>query len=262
MSKPDFQELTKGTPEKSLLKPLKKKAGRSHGKIAVRHQGGGHKRNYRVVDFKMERYDIEAKVISIEYDPNRSANIALIQYKDGVKSYILSPDGLSVGNVVVSSKKKDASLNIANRLPLANIPVGSMIYNIELSAGKGGALVRSAGAMAILLAKEGNHALIQLPSSEVRKVVVNNMANVGRVGNKEYFTENIGKAGRSRWLGIRPTVRGSAMNPVDHPHGGGEGRQPVGLRRVKTPWGKTARGVKTRRRKKYSNRLIVKRRSK
>lgn len=260
MSKPNFKEITKKYPEKSLLKPLHKKGGRSGGKIAVRHQGGGHKKRYRDIDFKMAYLDIDATVISIEYDPNRTANIALIQYKNGRKSYVLAPDGLKVGNIVVSSKKENTPLNIGNRMPLANFPGSSLIYNIELLPGKGGSLVRSAGAMATLLGKEGKYATIKLPSGEVRKVLAVCMANLGQVGNKEHGTEKIGKAGRSRWMGIRPTVRGSAMNPVDHPHGGGEGRQPIGLRRSKTPWGKPARGVRTRRKKKISSKLIIKRR--
>lgn len=260
MTKPDFSEITKNFPEKSLTRPLKKMGGRAGGKIAVRHQGGGHKRQYRLVDFKMNRFDIEAKVIAIEYDPNRTANIALICYKDGVKSYVLAPEGLKVGDKVVSSSKENTSLNVGNRMPLANLPTSSLIYNIELLPGKGGTIVRSAGAMATLLAKEGKYATVQLPSGEVRKILVNCMANLGQVGNKDHSNEKIGKAGRSRWKGIRPTVRGSAMNPVDHPHGGGEGRQSVGLKRSKTPWGKTARGVKTRRKRKSSTKMILKRR--
>lgn len=260
MTKPDFSVITKKYPEKSLLASKKQRAGRAGGKIAVRHQGGGHKQRYRLVDFKMNRFDIEAKVIAIEYDPNRTANIALICYTDGVKSYVLAPDGLNVGDTVISSMDKKIPLTVGNRMTLENLPTGSLIYNIELMPGKGGSIVRSAGAMATLLAKEGKYATVQLPSTEVRKVLVSCMANLGQVGNKDHSTEKIGKAGRSRWMGIRPTVRGSAMNPVDHPHGGGEGRQPVGLRRSKTPWGKTARGVKTRRKKRISNKFILSRR--
>jgi large subunit ribosomal protein L2 len=255
-----FAELTKKAPEKSLLERINRQGGRNNqGKISVRHQGGGHKRRYRLVDFRQDRYDVPAQVLAIEYDPNRSAFIALIEYPDKEKRYILAPEGLKTGATVVSSRNQ-AEIKTGNRLPLEKIPTGMMIHNIELSLGRGGAIVRSAGAAAQLMAVEGDNAQIKLPSGEVRLVPKLNQATIGQVSNVDHGNVRLGKAGRMRWLGIRPTVRGKAMNPVDHPHGGGEGLQPIGLKHPKTPWGKPALGVKTRRKKKYSNRLIVKRR--
>lgn len=253
-----FEELTKKEPEKSLLAPLNKKAGRNaNGRITVRHQGGGHKRRYRIIDFKRLKDGIPAKVAAIEYDPNRSANIALLHYMDGEKRYILAPNGLKVGDMVESGP--DADIKVGNCLPLRNIPVGSVIHNIELRPGKGGQIVRSAGASAQLMAKEGDYAHVRLPSGEVRLIHVNCRATIGQVGNLDHENVTLGKAGRSRWLGIRPTVRGSVMNPVDHPHGGGEGRAPVGRKYPVSPWGKIAIGGKTRK-KKPSDKMIVKRR--
>lgn len=255
-----FEEITKTTPERSLLAPLSKKAGRNNsGRLSVRHQGGGHKRKYRLIDFKRNKDSVPAKVASIEYDPNRSANIALLHYLDGHKAYILAPNGLKVGQVIVSGP--DADIKVGNALPIKNIPVGTLLHNIEMKPGKGAQLVRSAGGSAQLMAKEGAYATLRLPSGEMRMVHIDCRATIGQVGNLEHENINIGKAGRSRWLGIRPTVRGSVMNPVDHPHGGGEGRNPVGRNPV-TPWGKPALGAKTRKKKNPSNRFIVKRRSK
>ena len=252
-----FDEITKGKPEKSLLAPLKKFGGRNNtGRITVRHRGGGHKRRYRIIDFKRDKFGIPAKVAAIEYDPNRSARIALLHYVDGEKRYILAPDGLSVGDTVVSGP--DADIKVGNALPLANFPVGTLIHNIELYKNRGGQLVRSAGAAAQLMAKEGNYAHVRLPSGEVRLIHLDCMATIGQTGNVEHENITIGKAGRIRWLRRRPSVRGVAMNPVDHPHGGGEGRSPIGRAPV-TPWGKPALGRRTRK-KKPSDRLIVRRR--
>lgn len=252
-----FAELTKEEPEKSLVVPLKKHAGRNNqGRITVRHRGGGHKRMYRLIDFKRDKDGIPAKVVSIEYDPNRSARIALLQYADGEKRYILAPLGLEVGMTVESGPQAD--IKPGNALPLRNIPVGTLVHNIELYPGAGGQVVRSAGAAAQVMGKEGKYAVIRMPSGEMRLFLLDCKATVGQVGNVEHENITIGKAGRARWMGIRPTVRGSAMNPVDHPHGGGEGRHPIGRHPV-TPWGKPALGVKTRK-KKPSDRLILKRR--
>ncbi|MBO8136882.1 MAG: 50S ribosomal protein L2 [Desulfotomaculum sp.] len=255
----DFAEITKTEPEKSLLVPLKKHAGRNNqGRITVRHRGGGHKRMYRIIDFKRDKDGIPAKVAAIEYDPNRSAYIALLHYVDGEKRYIIAPKGLEVGSFVESGP--DADIKVGNALPLENIPVGTTIHNIELHPGHGGQLVRSAGTSAQLMAKEGKYAIIRMPSGEMRMVLQKCRATIGQVGNVEHENITIGKAGRKRWLGIRPTVRGVVMNPVDHPHGGGEGRSPIGRHPV-TPWGKPALGAKTRK-KKYSDKLIIKRRNK
>lgn len=255
-----FEEITKVEPERSLLAPMRKKGGRNNeGHLSVRHQGGGHKRMYRVIDFKRNKDSVPAKVAAIEYDPNRSANIALLHYLDGAKTYILAPNGLKVGQVVVSGP--DADIKVGNALPIKNIPVGTLLHNIEMKPGKGAQLVRSAGGSAQLMAKEGTYATLRLPSGEMRMVHIDCRATIGQVGNLDYENIHIGKAGRSRWMGIRPTVRGSVMNPCDHPHGGGEGRNPVGRNPV-TPWGKPALGAKTRKKKNPSNRFIVKRRSK
>ena len=254
-----FEEITRTRPEKSLLEPLKKKAGRSHGKISVRHRGGGHKRRYRRIDFKRDKIGIPARVTSIEYDPNRSARIALLTYADGEKRYIIAPLGLQVGDTVMSGP--DAEIEVGNALPLENIPVGTQIHNIELEPGRGGQLVRSAGTSAQLLAKEGDYAQVRLPSGEVRKIHVRCMATIGQVGNVEHGNIKLGKAGRKRWLGWRPTTRGSAMDPASHPHGGGEGKAPIGLPGPKTPWGKPALGKKTRRNKR-TDKMIVRRRAK
>ncbi|HEY8423005.1 MAG TPA: 50S ribosomal protein L2 [Thermoclostridium sp.] len=255
-----FEEITKREPEKSLLAPSKKTGGRnSYGKITVRHRGGGVKRHYRIVDFKRDKDNIPAKVAAIEYDPNRSANIALLHYVDGEKRYILAPYGLKVGDTVMSGEKAD--IRVGNALPLANIPIGSVIHNIELKPGKGGQLVRSAGNMAQLMAREGNYAQVRLPSGEVRMISLNCKATIGQVGNLDYENIRIGKAGRSRWLGKRPHVRGSAMNPNDHPHGGGEGKSPIGMPSPVTPWGKPTLGYKTRNKRKQSDKFIVKRRN-
>lgn len=260
MSGYTFEEITKGKPEKSLLLPLKKQAGRNNqGRITVRHRGGGAKRRLRIIDFKRDKLGVPGKVASIEYDPNRSAYIALIHYADGEKRYILSPTGLSVGDIIKSGS--DAEVKPGNALPLKMIPSGSQIHNIELEAGKGGQLVRSAGVAAQLMVKEGEYALIRLPSSEVRRVPSNCLATLGQVGNVDHRSIKLGKAGRKRWLGWRPTVRGSAMSPRDHPHGGGEGRSPIGLPGPKTPWGKPALGYRTHK-PKPSDKMIVKRRGK
>ena len=260
MTGSDFSEITKDTPEKSLCVSLKKNAGRNNqGKITVRHRGGGNRRKYRLVDFKRNSKDgIPAKVIGVEYDPNRTANIALICYADGEKAYILAPEGLKDGMTVMSGS--EAEVRIGNCLPLSEIPVGSQIHNIELYPGKGGQLVRSAGNSAQLMAKEGKYATLRLPSGEMRMVPVVCRATIGVVGNGDHNLVNIGKAGRKRHMGIRPTVRGSVMNPNDHPHGGGEGRAPIGRPGPSTPWGKPALGLKTRKKKKASNKLIVRRR--
>lgn len=254
-------KLTKKEPEKKLVisRLYRKGRSKSSGRITVRHKGGGHKKLYRIIDFKREKLDIPAKVVSIEYDPNRNCFISLLHYCDGEKRYIIAPEGIRVGDEVISGAS--VSLKIGNRLPFKNIPVGTQIHDIELYPGSGGILVRSAGSYAQVLAVEGGYAQLKMPSGEVRMVKDTCYATIGQVSNPEYNAQVIGKAGRSRWLGIRPTVRGSAMNPPDHPHGGGEGRAPIGLRRgPKTSWGKQARGVKTRRKKKPSNRFILQRR--
>lgn len=258
MTSSDFAEITSSTPEKSLLVSLKSKAGRNNlGRITVRHQGGGHKKKYRLVDFKRNHDNVIAKVASIEYDPNRSANIALIIYADGVKSYILAPKDFEVGMTVVSGP--DSDIKVGNALPLTNIPVGTLVHNIEMKPGHGGQLVRSAGTSAQVLGNEGKYTLVKLQSGEVRMILSTCRATVGTVGNEQHNLINIGKAGRTRWMGIRPTVRGSVMNPNDHPHGGGEGKQPVGRKSPVTPWGKPALGLKTRNKKAKSNKLIVRR---
>jgi large subunit ribosomal protein L2 len=260
MTVASFDEITVSKPERSLVERLQKHAGRNdQGRLTVRHQGGGHKRLYRIIDFKRTKDGVPAKVATIEYDPNRSARIALLNYVDGEKRYILAPNGLKVGDTIMSGAEAD--IKVGNALPLKNIPVGTMIHNIELKIGKGAQMVRSAGASAQLMAKEGSHALLRLPSGELRKVHVNCRATIGQVGNLEHENITIGKAGRARWMGVRPANRGVAMNPCDHPHGGGEGRSPVGRKHPVTPWGKCAMGAKTRRNK-TSDKLIVKRRTK
>ena len=253
-------EITTDTPEKSLLVSLNKKGGRNNtGKITVRHQGGGHKQKYRIIDFKRDKFNIEGKVATIEYDPNRSANIALINYVDGEKRYIIAPKGIKVGQKIVSGENAD--IIIGNALPLEKIPVGTVIHNIEMHPGHGAQLVRSAGASAQILGREGKYVLVRLTSGEVRKILGVCYAVIGEVGNADYMNVNIGKAGRTRYMGIRPTVRGSVMNPNDHPHGGGEGRAPIGRKAPMTPWGKVALGLKTRNKKKKSSDLIVRRRN-
>ena len=259
MTGSDFSEITKKTPEKALCSSLKKNAGRNNqGKITVRHHGGGSRRLYRNIDFKRTKDGISAKVIGIEYDPNRTANIALICYEDGEKAYILAPEGLTDGMKVMNGP--EAEIRVGNCLPLSEIPVGTLIHNIELYPGKGGQMVRSAGNSAQLMAKEGKYATLRLPSGEMRMVPIVCRATVGTVGNVDHNLIKIGKAGRKRHMGIRPTVRGSVMNPNDHPHGGGEGRAPIGRPGPCTPWGKPALGLKTRKKKKASNKLIVRRR--
>ena len=254
-------EVTTNQPEKSLLVPLKKNSGRNvHGKITVRHRGGGNRRKYRIIDFKRNKDGIPAKVATIEYDPNRTANIALLNYADGEKRYILAPVGIKVGDTLLSGPEAD--IKPGNALALKNMPVGTVVHNIELKAGKGAQLVRSAGVSAQLMAKEGNKALLRLPSGEMRYVSIECKATIGQVGNVEHANETIGKAGRKRHMGIRPTVRGSVMNPNDHPHGGGEGRSPIGRPSPVTPWGKPSLGYKTRKKNKASNKLIVSRRTK
>ena len=255
-----FEEITKKTPEKSLLAKKKEKAGRnSYGRITVRHQGGGNRQKYRIIDFKRNsKDDMVATVIGIEYDPNRSANIALIEYEDGERAYILAPVGLTDGDKVVSGQKAD--IKPGNCMPIENIPVGTLIHNIELNPGQGGKMVRSAGQSAQLMAKEGKYAHVRLPSGEMRLVMTRCRATIGTVGNTDHENVKLGKAGRTRHMGIRPTVRGSVMNPVDHPHGGGEGRAPVGRSGPMTPWGKPANGYKTRKKHNRTDRLIVKRR--
>jgi large subunit ribosomal protein L2 len=258
MSVATFEEITKKKPEKSLLEPLRKSGGRNNrGRITTRHRGGGHKRAYRVIDFKRNKHGIPAKVAAIEYDPNRSARIALLNYADGEKRYILAPLGLNVGVTVMSGP--EAEVRVGNALPLRIIPLGSQVHNIELQLGRGGVMVRSAGASAQLMAKEGSYATLRMPSGEMRMVHIDCLATIGQVGNLDHQNIRIGKAGRKRWLGRRPEVRGSAMNPRDHPHGGGEGRAPRGMATPKTKWGKPARGVKTRRNP-TSDRFIVRRR--
>ena len=257
MTMQTFEEITTSTPEKSLLVALKKNAGRNaQGKITVSHHGGGAKRKYRIIDFKRNKDDIEAKVVSIEYDPNRTAYIALVVYKDGEKRYIIAPNGLKVGDVIVSGANAD--IKPGNTLPLKNIPVGTVVHNIELQVGKGAQLVRAAGGAAQLMAKEGAYATLRLPSGEMRYVRIECRATIGTISNTTNDIVNIGKAGRKRHMGWRPTVRGSVMNPNDHPHGGGEGKSPVGRPSPVTPWGKPALGYKTRKNKKYSDKYIVK----
>ena len=259
MTGSDFSEITKSTPEKSLTVSKNSKAGRNaQGKITVRHRGGGAKRKYRIIDFKRYKDGIPATVKSIEYDPNRTANIALICYADGQKAYIIAPNGLQVSAVLMNGP--EAEIKLGNCLPLAQIPVGTMVHNVELHPGKGGQLVRSAGNAAQLMAKEGKYATLRLPSGEMRLVPIQARATVGQVGNIDHELINIGKAGRKRHMGIRPTVRGSVMNPNDHPHGGGEGRAPIGRSGPMTPWGKPALGYKTRKKNKHSNKMIVRRR--
>ena len=259
MTQLDNAEITKSTPEKSLTVSLNKTAGRNNqGKITVRHHGGGSRRKYRIIDFKRNKVDVPATVKSIEYDPNRTANIALICYADGEKSYIIAPNGLKVGDVLMNGE--NAEVKVGNCLPLSAIPVGTEIHNVELYPGKGGQLVRSAGMAAQLLAKEGKYATLRLPSGEMRMVPINCRATIGVIGNGDHNLINIGKAGRKRHMGIRPTVRGSVMNPNDHPHGGGEGRAPVGRSGPCTPWGKPALGLKTRKKNKKSNKMIIRRR--
>ncbi|WP_166245982.1 50S ribosomal protein L2 [Paenibacillus turpanensis] len=261
MSVSTFEELTASKPEKSLLAPLHKKAGRNNmGKITVRHQGGGHKRKYRVIDFKRTKDGIPGRVASVEYDPNRTSYIALINYADGEKRYIIAPDGLKVGDEIVSGPGSD--IKVGNALPLENIPVGTVIHNIELKPGKGGQLVRAAGTEAQLLGKEDDYVVIRLSSGEMRRVLKECRATIGSVGNKDHELLNIGKAGRNRWLGKRPQVRGSVMNPNDHPHGGGEGRSPIGRKSPMSPWGKPTLGYKTRKKNKASNKYIIRRRTK
>ncbi len=252
-----FEEITASKPEKSLLAPMKKKAGRNaHGCITVRHHGGGHKRQYRVIDFKRNKDNIPARVATIEYDPNRSARIALLNYADGEKRYIIAPNGLKVGDVIVSGPESD--IKVGNCLPIANIPVGTVIHNVELKPQKGAQLCRAAGASAQLMAKEDKYAHLRLPSGEMRLVLTTCRATVGQVGNLEHEIINIGKAGRTRWMGVRPTVRGSVMNPNDHPHGGGEGRAPVGRKCPVSPWGKSAHGGNTRKKNNVNDKYIVK----
>ena len=261
MTSLDFAEITATKPEKSLLVPLPKKAGRNNqGKITVRHNGGGHKKQYRIIDFKRNKDNVPAKVASVEYDPNRSANIALLHYADGEKRYIIAPKGLEVGGQVISGQ--DVDIKVGNTLPLSKIPVGTLIHNIELKPGKGGQLVRSAGASAQVLGNEGKYILVRLKSGEVRMILATCRATIGEVGNEQYSLVNIGKAGRTRWLGKRPTVRGSVMNPNDHPHGGGEGRTSIGRKSPMSPWGKPTLGKKTRSTKARSNKFIVRARNK
>ena len=257
MSVLTYEELSKVAPERSLMTDLRKRAGRNNqGKITVRHQGGGVRRKYRIIDFRRNKDNIPAKVATIEYDPNRTCFIALLHYADGEKRYILAPLGLKVGDTVYSGPEAD--IKPGNCLPIANIPVGTLIHNVEIKPGKGGQMVRSAGVAAQLMAKEGNYAQVRLPSGEVRKVMINCRATIGTVGNTDHENVRIGKAGRSRHMGIRPAVRGVVMNPVDHPHGGGEGRSPVGMPAPMSPWGKPTQGVKTRKHRKYSDKMIVK----
>jgi large subunit ribosomal protein L2 len=259
MTGSDFAEITKKTPEKSLLAKKSKNAGRNNqGKITVRHQGGGNRQKYRIIDFKRQKDGVAGKVIGIEYDPNRTVNIALISYADGEKAYILAPQGLKDGQTIMNGP--DAEVTVGNCLPLSKVPVGTMVHNIELLPGKGGQMVRTAGSAAQLMAKEGKYATLRLPSGEMRMVPLECRASIGVLGNGEHSLVKIGKAGRKRHMGIRPTVRGSVMNPNDHPHGGGEGKAPVGRPAPSTPWGKPAMGLKTRKHKKQSNKLIVRRR--
>lgn len=260
MSVSTFEEITRQDPERSLLRPLRERAGRNNaGRVTVRHQGGGHKRMYRVIDFKRDKHGIPARVASIEYDPNRSSRIALLNYADGEKRYIIAPVGLQVGAQLMSGP--EAEVRVGNTLPLQSIPLGTIVHNVELEPGKGGQLARSAGTGAQLMAKEGEYAQVRLPSGEVRRVRVNCLATIGQVGNTDHANISLGKAGRKRWLGIRPTVRGTAQDPNSHPHGGGEGRSPVGMPGPKTPWGKPAHGYKTRKNKRTTQ-FIVRRRGK
>ncbi len=260
MSTLTFDEITTDRPERSLLAPLSSKGGRNNnGRITTRHQGGGHKRQYRIIDFKRNKDGIPARVATIEYDPNRSANIALLNYVDGEKRYILAPKGLTVGMTVLSGENAD--IKVGNCLEMRHMPEGTFIHNVELKPGKGGQLARSAGVSAQILGIEEKYVTVRLASGEVRKILANCRATIGQVGNEDHSLVNLGKAGRSRWLGIRPTVRGSVMNPNDHPHGGGEGRTPIGRKSPMTPWGKKAMGVKTRKNKKASTKLIVRRRN-
>lgn len=261
MSASDFAEITTNRPEKSLVAPLNKKAGRNNqGKLTVRHQGGGHKRKYRIIDFKRNKDGIPGRVATIEYDPNRTANIALINYADGEKRYILAPKGLEVGQEIQSGEGAD--IRVGNALQLNQIPVGTVIHNIELKPGKGGQLVRSAGTSAQILGREDKYVLVRLTSGETRMILGTCRATIGQVGNLDHELINVGKAGRSRWKGKRPTVRGSVMNPVDHPHGGGEGRAPIGRKSPMSPWGKPTLGYKTRKRNKSSDKFIVRKRKK
>ena len=255
-----YDEITTSTPEKSLLAPLRKKGGRNNmGRITVRHQGGGHKQKYRIIDFKRDKFNVEGRIATVEYDPNRSANIALVNYFDGEKRYIIAPKGIKVGQTIVSGENVD--IKVGNALPLEKIPVGTVIHNIELHPGHGAQLVRSAGASAQILGREGKYVLVRLTSGEVRKILGVCYATIGEVGNADYMNVNTGKAGRTRYLGIRPTLRVSVMNPNDHPHGGGEGRTSIGRKAPLTPWGKVALGLKTRNKKKKSSDLIVRRRN-
>ena len=260
MSVSTFERVTRSKPEKKLLRPLKKKSGRnSSGRITVRHHGGGHKRQYRIIDFKRDKFDVPARVASIEYDPNRSSRIALLVYADGEKRYILAPEKLEVGDEVSSGA--NTLIKVGHALPISRIPLGTQIHNVELYPGRGGQMVRSAGTSAQVVAKEGNYAQVRLPSGEVRMVLQTCLATIGVVGNSQHNNINVGKAGRKRWLGIRPTVRGSAMDPSSHPHGGGEGRSSIGMASPKTPWGKPTLGTKTRRNK-ATDKYIVRRRKK
>lgn len=257
----DFKEITRSTPEKSLVEPLPKHGGRNNnGRITTRHQGGGHKRQYRVIDFKRRKDGIPAKVATIEYDPNRSARIALLHYADGEKRYILCPKGMKVGDAIMSGP--DADIKPGNTLALSDIPVGTLLHNVELHPGKGAALARSAGTSIQLMGKEAGYAILRMPSSEMRRVLITCRATIGEVGNAEHGNIKIGKAGRARWMGIRPSVRGTVMNPVDHPHGGGEGRNKSAGRHPVTPWGVPTKGHRTRKKNKASNRLIIRRRKK
>jgi large subunit ribosomal protein L2 len=255
-----FEEITRSRPERSLLEPLRRTAGRSHGRVSIRSRGGGHKRRYRVIDFRRDKFGVPGRVSTIEYDPNRTARIALVTYADGDKRYIVAPVGLTVGDAVMSGP--DAEVRVGNALPIRSIPLGTLIHNIELYGGKGGQLVRSAGTAAQLLAKEGDYAHVRLPSGEVRLVRMDNLATVGQVGNVDHGNIKIGKAGRSRWLGRKPSVRGSAMDPSSHPHGGGEGKAPIGLTGPKTPWGKPALGFRTRNNKRTDKFIVRRRRNK
>ncbi|MFA5485555.1 MAG: 50S ribosomal protein L2 [Bacilli bacterium] len=259
MTNSTFEQITKTTPEKSLVVELKKSGGRNNmGKITTRHIGGGHKRKYRIIDFKRNKDGVEGRVAAIEYDPNRNANIALIHYVDGEKRYILHPQNLEVGAKIVSGENVD--IQIGNAMPLQNIPEGTVVHNVELAPGKGGQIARAAGTSVQVLGREGKYAILRLQSGEVRKILLTCRATIGAVGNEDFNLINLGKAGKSRWKGIRPTVRGSVMNPVDHPHGGGEGKSPIGKDAPRTPWGKRALGVKTRKTKKKSTQLIIRRR--
>ena len=260
MSVSTFEEITRSTPERSLLRPLREHAGRNNqGRVTVRHRGGGHKRMYRLIDFRRDKHGIPARVSSIEYDPNRSARIALLTYADGEKRYIIAPVGLKVGSQMMSGP--EAEVRVGNALPLRNIPLGTVVHNVELQPGRGGQMARSAGVGAQVMAKEGDYAQLRLPSGEVRRVQMVCLATIGQVGNTDHANLNLGKAGRKRWLGIRPTVRGTAQDPNSHPHGGGEGRSPVGMPGPKTPWGKPAQGYKTRKNKR-TDKYIVRRRGK